>query len=59
MRLAALGIAMMAAAMAFDLVRVFVTHAHVGPVEWVVGVVLLAGLVAGVTRFSRQSFRRT
>jgi hypothetical protein len=47
------------AALAFDLARILITHDGVGPVEWIVGLVAIAVLVAGVIRVSRQSLRAT
>ena len=41
----------------FDLGRALVTHSGVGPVEWVIGLGLIAVFAAGAMSFARQSFR--
>jgi uncharacterized membrane protein len=54
MRLRPLFLTLLLVAAAFSLGRVLVTRSHVGPVEYVVGIALLAVLVLGVVSASRQ-----
>jgi hypothetical protein len=44
------------AALLFALVRVVIVHsAHVGPVEWLVVIVLVVGLLAAMVRAPRRA----
>jgi hypothetical protein len=58
MKLRPLIFALLLMAMAFSLARALLSRDHVGGFEYLVGAALLAVMVLGVLRFSRQATGR-
>jgi hypothetical protein len=58
MRLRPFTFALLLVATAVALARALLTRHHVGPLEYAVGALLLAGFAMGIRRFARQAAGR-